>query len=444
MVFKQQPAPAPREVAPPTPTLRDVTPIVTDEPVGHLVENDLSLVAATGDPTLRPLGDYLANAATSGAASGANSDITSLTGLTTPLSVAQGGSGTATPGSGVAGTVGGFRNLLRRNGGLEIWQRGAGGAASIAVAASTTAYTADGWYIVTGANQASVVSQQAGITNGSQWCAKFLRNNGQTGTGSISVGFPLDTDELYPMLGQFVRLSFTAKAGANWSPASGTLSLALVIGTGTPVKFSVGYTGLTVPIQTSVNLTTTATRYQASTSAVILTTTRQAEISFAWTPVGTAGADDSFTIDDVQLEIVPAATGYVASDFERLNFQEQLALCQRHYWKSFSYGGAPGYNVGGNTGALTGGTFVAAGSGKAVVADIRLPVGMRKVPTVTAYNPYAVATNQQARNLNAGGDCSATGLVPIGFQNLLLTATGNAGGAVGDRWELHGEADAGI
>ena len=40
---------------------------------------------------------------TGAAASGANSDITSLTGLTTPLSVAQGGSGTATP-SLVAGT----------------------------------------------------------------------------------------------------------------------------------------------------------------------------------------------------------------------------------------------------------------------------------------------------------------------------------------------------
>lgn len=38
-----------------------------------------------------------------GAASGANSTITSLTGLTTPLSVPQGGSGTSTPGL-VAGT----------------------------------------------------------------------------------------------------------------------------------------------------------------------------------------------------------------------------------------------------------------------------------------------------------------------------------------------------
>ena len=35
------------------------------------------------------------------------------------------------------------RNILSANGGFEIWQRGAGGAASVSIAASTTAYTAD-------------------------------------------------------------------------------------------------------------------------------------------------------------------------------------------------------------------------------------------------------------------------------------------------------------
>ena len=42
-----------------------------------------------------------------------------------------------------------FRNVLRANGGLEVWQRGAGASASIAAAASTTAYAADRWYIKT-------------------------------------------------------------------------------------------------------------------------------------------------------------------------------------------------------------------------------------------------------------------------------------------------------
>jgi hypothetical protein len=37
-----------------------VTPVVTNLIPGHLVDNDLSLVAATGYTTLRPLADYLA------------------------------------------------------------------------------------------------------------------------------------------------------------------------------------------------------------------------------------------------------------------------------------------------------------------------------------------------------------------------------------------------
>jgi hypothetical protein len=50
------------------------------------------------------------------------------------------------------------RNILI-NGDCEVWQRGAGGSASIAVAASTTAYTCDMAYLTANANEASVVSQ---------------------------------------------------------------------------------------------------------------------------------------------------------------------------------------------------------------------------------------------------------------------------------------------
>src|SRR5262249_60899120 len=45
----------------------------------------------------------------------------------------------------------GQRNIIGSNGGMEVWQRGAGGSASFAINASTTAYTADRWYIATGA-----------------------------------------------------------------------------------------------------------------------------------------------------------------------------------------------------------------------------------------------------------------------------------------------------
>ncbi len=375
------------------------------------------------------------------AANGANNDITSLAGLTTPLSVAQGGSGSAAPAPFTF--TGGYRNIARRNGGLEIWQRGAGGAASFAVGASTTAYTADGWYLMTNANQACVVSQQAGIADGSQWCAKVLRNSGQTGTNAIQFGFPLDTDELYPMLGQYVRLSFTAKAGANWSPGGGNLTASVNVGTGTPVKFSVGYTGATVAAQTINAITTSAARYQVTSSAVIPTTTRQAEITFAWTPVGTAGVDDSVYIDDVQLEIVPAATGYVASNFERLIFEEQLLLCQAHFAKTFPYSVAPAQAVTRNNAEFSFTQVTAAAAAQSGMAW-RFPVLLRKTAaTVTTYNP--VSSNAQAYNFTVAADCaSLTQLSTIQREQFLFINTNAAGSAAGNLNAVHITADAGI
>src|SRR5271170_5972907 len=53
-----------------------------------------------------------------------------------------------------ANTTPTWANILSPNGGFTIWQRGAGGSASFSVNASSTQYTADRWYITTGANQA--------------------------------------------------------------------------------------------------------------------------------------------------------------------------------------------------------------------------------------------------------------------------------------------------
>src|SRR5262249_1338777 len=151
----------------------------------------------------------------------------------------------------------------------------------------------------------------------------------------------LDTDECAMIQGQIVALSFTAKAGANFSPPGGTLAVFLAAGTGTPVKQTAGYTNQTLPInQTSgAALTTSETRY-FFVSSTIPTTQTQAEVLFTWAPSGTAGADDSFTIDDVQLEILPSATSPIAG-FERWPFERMLAACKRHFRKTFPYSVAP-------------------------------------------------------------------------------------------------------
>lgn len=329
----------------------------------------------------------------------------------------------------------GFRNAAGRNGGLEVWQRGAGGAASIAVAASTTAYTADGWALKTNANQASVVDQVAGIATGSRWAARVRRTAGQTGTGAMSFELPLDVDEIVALRGNLVTLSLTLQAGANWSPASGNLTIELRTGTGTPAKRSAGaYTGEAADISQAPAITTSPTRYSFTSAAAIGATVTQASIYLTWTPAGTAGAADDFTIDDVQLEI-----GLARTTFERLPFALELLLCQRHFWKTFKYDVAPAQNAGSPTADHQWGAQRAGAASN--FGFLPFPVVMRSAPTITFFNPSAA--NAQARDLDAAADCSSTsgsGTV----RGMRFTTVGNASTAIGNTLAFHATADAGI
>lgn len=329
----------------------------------------------------------------------------------------------------------GFRNAAARNGGLEVWQRGAGGAASIAVAASTTAYAADGWALKTNANQASAVDQVAGIATGSRWAARVRRNAGQTGTGVMSFEYPLDADEIAALRGSRVTLSLTLQAGANWSPTSGNLTIELRTGTGTPAKRSAGaYTGEAADISATQAITTTPTRYAFTSAAALGAAVTQGSIYLTWTPAGTAGAADDFTIDDVQVEI---GTGRTA--FERLPFTLELLLCQRHFWKTFKYDVAPAQNAGSPTADHQWGAQRAAAASN--FGFLPFPVVMRAAPTITFFNPGAA--NAQARDLDAAADCSSTS--GSGYvRGMRFTTVGNASTAIGNTLAFHATADAGI
>jgi hypothetical protein len=334
----------------------------------------------------------------------------------------------------------GQRNIIGANGGLEVWQRGAGASSSISVGAGLTTgqYTADRWYLATNANQVSTVAAVAGIVNGSRLAAKVQRNNAQTGVGAQTFGFPLDTDECAMIQGQICALSFTAKAGANWSPAGGTLSVSLLAGTGSPIRFAgSGYTNLTTPINTvSANLTTSPQRF-TFVSAVVATTTTQAEVTLTWTPVGTAGADDSFTIDNVQLEILPSATSPIAG-FENWPFERMLAACKRHYRKSFPYSVAPVQGAA-IQGAATLVTAAAAASGFWIQ---HTPISLRATATYTSYQPNnasANALNVQA-NVSLAVSLDGAGTNSPDTTLIYVSAAASAGAMIAIHWQ----ADAGI
>jgi hypothetical protein len=216
------------------------------------------------------------------------------------------------------------------NSAFDVWQRGT----SFSVAANTGgAYYADRWMADTNANQASTFSRQAtgDTTNlpGIQYCFRFQRNSGQTGTGVQALITSLETVNSIPLAGKTVTLSFYARAGANYSAASNGLVYRLLTGTGTDQNaLMVGYTGQATTINEIATLTTTWQRF--STSIVIPAATTEIAIYFRNTFSGTAGAADYFEVTGVQLEV-----GSVATLFSRNagTIQGELAACYRYFQK---------------------------------------------------------------------------------------------------------------
>ncbi len=331
-----------------------------------------------------------------------------------------------------------FRNILL-NGSFDVWQRGAGDSSSFAVAASTTAYTADRWYITTGANEAFTVAAQAALHNRSRKACRVQRNSGQTGTAAVTLGYPLTTDECIQLRGETLALQFLASTGANWSPTSGTLTYNVYFGTGTQGKRGAGFTGETNPISGTVNLAVssgTITTTRNSTTTTVATNVTQGEVQFTFSPTGTAGANDFVDLDDVQLEF-----GIVNTQYERLPFNHVLMEMKRHYQKTFPYATAPAQN-GGVAGALVD------------IVDFALATGidcyywrfaspMIAAPTITTYNPSAANANW--RDVANSADFTATvdpdaAKSADGFAIEVTDATT----ATNRRLYIHAQADSGL
>ena len=327
------------------------------------------------------------------------------------------------------------QNLLI-NGDGEIWQRGAGGAASIAIAAASAGYTADCWLLATNTTQASTVSQQAGLTNSSRYCIRVQRNSGQTGTAACVFQQPLTFDQVFALRGQIITISCKARSGANFSPTSGALVFALNTGTTATETVNGSLTGLATAATVTTNLGTSSavTPITATSSSVVPTNAAQGALIFSYTPTGTAGTNDYFEIDEIQLEI-----GAKPTVFDRRLFADEMVRCQRFYWKSFPYATAPAQNAG-NTAAISLAQAVTAATAMGLTS-YTLPARMRTAGSATLFNPGA--TNGQVRNIIVGADCSASS-IGADEATFRISATSAAGSSAGNSNLVHVTIDSGI
>ena len=314
-----------------------------------------------------------------------------------------------------------FRRNMLVNGGFDVWQAGAGGSASIAGAATRTR-TADCWWAIRAGTTGYTVSQQTGTAN--RYALKWQRNSGNASTEAMYLAQSLETaDVVWLKRGTppTLTVSFYAKTGANYS--GGDMTTALIRGTGTDENVLDTYTGATTLGSLVQTLTGTLTRYQFSAAAD--TSTNELGVRFSWTPTGSAGADDSITIENVQVEVASAAT-----DFEHLPFGDTLRMCQRYYQKSFTYTVAPAQNLGVQQGEVFIPVLKTAGGQQ---HSIPLPVAMHyHITAGVIYNPQAA--NAQVRNRTTSADCSSSSLyLHAGSPaSLFLYFVHDAGATVGD------------
>ena len=224
------------------------------------------------------------------------------------------------------------------NGNMQIWQRGT----SFTSVSNVVQYGADRWYaFINGVVTSGQILQSSSVPTGLfQYSAAFGRPSGTTATNQPWFCQNIESVNIYDLSSQSVTLSFYAKTGANYS--GGAMTVRVATGTAadqSSLTFSngpaTGFTGYAAPINTTQSLTSTWTRY--SFTGTFGSGVLEAAVCFAYSPSGTAGADDNIYITGVQLE-----QGSVATPFERPLYSKQLADCQRYYETSYDIGTAPG------------------------------------------------------------------------------------------------------
>jgi hypothetical protein len=261
-----------------------------------------------------------------------------------------------------------LRNRLI-NGNMYVAQRGT----SATVTAGTTVPTAstgypcvDRWFVYsTGANVTA--AQVAGASNNKN----LLQVTGAASVTAVGIGQRIEQLNSYDLAGQTCTLSVNM-ANSVLTTVTWTASYATTADTfgtiGTPTKTQIATGTFTV--------TSTLTQYTVNI-AIPAAATTGIEILF------TVGAQTSGTwsVGNAQLEV-----GSVATPFERRQYGQELALCQRYFQIS-----SQGYPTGNTTGSYSG-----VAGGPNYMSGFNFPTVMRTGPTITFYYNGAINSMRKA------------------------------------------------
>lgn len=286
------------------------------------------------------------------------------------------------------GTVGGVvgDNLLI-NGGFDIWQRKTSHTSGFQ-SGSYGYQTVDRFYTSGTYNGTITTSRQEftlGQTDVPNFPKYYLR---LTKSGGYTEGdyFGTRLEDITRFGGQTVTLSFWAK-GTSGSVLRPWFQLNYT-----------AYAGNVTSQKDDISLNTSWTKHTithtfASLSGATIGSGNNAEI---WFDIRN-GANDTVEIAQMKLEYGSSATDFVARPIG-----EELALCQRYFYKTFAPETAPAENISADNYIMVL-RYTGAGS---VSTSQQHPVQMYSSPSITTYNPYAA--NSSARQLNSGTDRAIT------------------------------------
>ena len=263
-------------------------------------------------------------------------------------------------------SVNGRRNLIINPSGA-VDQRG--GSSTI------NTYSVDRWRSFGGPG-GFTISKRTDAGEGDGNAIRFHRTASNSQTSAMGIAQGIETRESKRLAGKTVTISFRARKGADWSPTN--FDAKVYHGTGTDEN-PVGMTGQASDI--AVDDASLTTSFQTFVGNVTIPSNKtQVTLGFQWTPSGTAGANDYVDIREIQMEV-----GEVSSPvFEHRSFGEEMALCQRYFFREGNVGEALHYVTTGPTGGQR--WYFQA-----------LPVQMRKDPTDTIYADNSQASSGKCR-----------------------------------------------
>ena len=263
-------------------------------------------------------------------------------------------------------SVNGRRNLIINPSGA-VDQRG--GSSTI------NTYSVDRWRSFGGPG-GFTISKRTDAGEGDGNAIRFHRTASNSQTSAMGIAQGIETRESKRLAGKTVTISFRARKGADWSPTN--FDAKVYHGTGTDEN-PVGMTGQASNI--AVDDASLTTSFQTFVGNVTIPSNKtQVTLGFQWTPSGTAGANDYVDIREIQMEV-----GEVSSPvFEHRSFGEEMALCQRYFFREGNVGEALHYVTTGPTGGQR--WYFQA-----------LPVQMRKDPTDTIYADNSQASSGKCR-----------------------------------------------